>query len=68
MSMHDDKEIAVTDAGTAPREIVCVGWDGRSEPIYRYRDELDLPEWQQARVFPPQSSLPVKSVNVGKVS
>ena len=36
--------------GKKEREIVCVGWDGQSKPIYRYRDELDLPDHQQTRV------------------
>lgn len=31
------------------RVIWVVGWDGRSQPIYRYKDERDLPEWQQKR-------------------
>lgn len=30
------------------RETVIVGWDGASRPMRRYRDELDLPEWQRA--------------------
>lgn len=28
------------------REVVVWGWDGVSNPIYAYRDELKLPRWQ----------------------
>jgi hypothetical protein len=34
---------------TMNREIVSVGWDGRSNPMYRYRDELALPDHMRAR-------------------
>jgi hypothetical protein len=30
------------------REIVVTGWDGRSKPIYRFADELGLPDSQRA--------------------
>lgn len=29
---------------TDDREVVCVGWDGGSQPMYRFRDELHLPD------------------------
>lgn len=29
------------------REIVTVGWDGATQPMRRFRDELDLPEHQR---------------------
>jgi len=32
------------------REIVCIGWDSVSNPIYRYRDELDMADHLRARV------------------
>jgi hypothetical protein len=35
------------------REIVTVGWDGASQPIRRYRDELHLPDHERA--VPPRS-------------
>lgn len=31
------------------RVIVVVGWDGRSNPIYRFYDELDLPDHMRSR-------------------
>jgi hypothetical protein len=31
------------------REIVCVGWDGQSKPILRYRDELELADHMRSR-------------------
>jgi hypothetical protein len=31
------------------REIVCIGWDGRTQPIYRFHDELALPDHMRAR-------------------
>jgi hypothetical protein len=32
------------------RPIVQVGWDGASRPMYRYRDELSLPDYQRSIV------------------
>lgn len=32
------------------REVVCVGWGGNSVPLYRYRDELGLPDHMRERV------------------
>ncbi len=44
------KSKSETVVGDAPRrEIVCVGWDGQSKPILRYRDELDLADHLRAR-------------------
>lgn len=34
------------------REVVIVGWDGASNPIRRYRDELHLHEHMQQSVEP----------------
>lgn len=39
-----------TVAGERTREVVCVGWDGQSNPIRRFRDELDAPEHSQTRI------------------
>ena len=50
---HDEdlkEHQAETGERIPAREIVCIGWDGQSKPIYRYRDELDLPDYQQVRV------------------
>ncbi|MET0604390.1 MAG: hypothetical protein ABW167_20560 [Baekduia sp.] len=34
-----------------PREIVSVGWDGASQPMLRYRDELHLPDHRRSIVW-----------------
>ena len=35
---------------TKSREVVVVGWDGKSQPIRRYADELHLPDHLRAVV------------------
>lgn len=35
-----------------PREVVVVGWDGASRPMYRYRDEMDRPDHARSIVRP----------------
>jgi hypothetical protein len=35
---------------TSHREVVQVGWDGASQPILRYRDELHLPDHRRSAV------------------
>jgi len=37
---------------TTEREVVIAGWDGESRPMYRYRDELGLPDYQRQAVEP----------------
>lgn len=37
------------------REVVQVGWDGVSRPMYRYRDEMHLPDY--ARSVVPASAI-----------
>lgn len=51
--VHHDSFLGKTGDTVVRREVVCVGWDGQSKPILRYRDELDLPEHQQTRVPAP---------------
>lgn len=33
------------------RDIVFMGFDGRSQPIYLYRDELSLPDWDRTHII-----------------
>lgn len=46
---------------TAKPEIVVVGWDGRSDPIFRYRDDVHLPDHQQRIVAPEHRPVPTKA-------
>jgi hypothetical protein len=32
------------------RPIVLWGWDGRSQPIYVYEDELELPDFRRVHI------------------
>lgn len=39
-----------------PRKIIVLGWDGRSNPIYRYQDELRrMPD--HMRSIPPKEAI-----------
>lgn len=32
------------------RPLFCIGWDGRSQPMFRYADEMALPDHERAIV------------------
>jgi hypothetical protein len=38
------------EATTPKRRITQVGWDGRSQPMWRYTDELDRPDYARSVV------------------
>lgn len=37
-------------AALAVRKVVVVGWDGRSNPMLRYADEMHLPDYARSLV------------------
>jgi len=47
-----DRAVAELQERAAAPEIVAVGWDGRSRPMYRYRDDMPLPDHARRIVAP----------------
>jgi len=39
----------MTKTDTTGRAVVAVEWDGHCHPIWRYQDELHLPDHEQTR-------------------
>jgi hypothetical protein len=46
------REQAAMQAKASQPEIVCVGWDGVSQPMYRYRSDMHLPDSERRNVAP----------------
>jgi len=46
----DEKDLQFEAVAKVEREVVVTGWDGHSNPITRYADELHLPDHQRAQV------------------
>lgn len=54
-SMPDEPDISDKDAEwiekNKDRKYACRGWDGQSNPIYVWRDEMDKSSWLQEHIY-----------------
>lgn len=54
LDLLDEAPVLGSTPVVPPRKVVTVGWDGASQPMYRFYDEMPLPDHMRARPTPEQ--------------